>query len=162
MCTVPGDHLFLFVWSTTTTAEVLAGRGQEVQAVVLKCVVCEREQDLESRIILIRLNMDYSDISSLACKCVLLDLQTLAKNLISWSWGDLSVFPLVAIASVLTSQRVRKERRLLCCQVHLSLESHTHRGVLWTPGRSQHTAEGFWGTCKRNASPWMTSPAPCP
>lgn len=32
-----------------------------------------------------------------------MDLQTLAKNLISWSWGDLSVFPLVAMASGLTA-----------------------------------------------------------
>ena len=126
MCTVPGNHLFFFVWSTTTAAEVLAGRRQEVQTVVLKCLVCEREQDLKSRIIL---RLDYSTVTWLACKYVLLNFQTLAKNLISWSWGDLSVFPLVAIASVLTSQCVRKEHRLMWFEMWF-LRSHTHRGVL--------------------------------
>lgn len=79
ICTVPGDHLLLFVRSTATAAQVPAGRGQEVQAVVLKRLVCERKQNLESRAIFVRPNADYRNIY------VQLNLQTLAKNLISWS-----------------------------------------------------------------------------
>lgn len=47
MCTVPGDHFLLFVGSASTAAQVPAGRGEEVQTVVLKRLVGEGEQDLE-------------------------------------------------------------------------------------------------------------------
>lgn len=45
--TVPGDHLLLFVGGTAADAQVLAGRGQEVETVVLKSLICQRKQHLE-------------------------------------------------------------------------------------------------------------------
>lgn len=46
-CSIPGDHLFLFAGSTTTATQVLAGRGQEVEEVVPKGLICQWEQYLE-------------------------------------------------------------------------------------------------------------------
>lgn len=63
ICAVPGHHLLFFVGSTSAAAQVLAGRGQEVQTVVFKRLVCEREQDLEGEAISVRLNLDCSNIS---------------------------------------------------------------------------------------------------
>ena len=47
LCSVPCDHLFLFVGGTATAAQVLAGRGQEVETVVLKGLICQRKQHLQ-------------------------------------------------------------------------------------------------------------------
>lgn len=46
-CAVPGDHLLLFVGGAATAAQALAGRGQEVETVVLKSLVYERKQHLQ-------------------------------------------------------------------------------------------------------------------
>lgn len=46
-CRVPGDHLLLFVGGTATAAQVLVGRGQEVETVVLKGLIRQWEQHLE-------------------------------------------------------------------------------------------------------------------
>ena len=43
---VPCDHLLLLVGGVSTAAQVLAGRGQEVEAVVLKGLVQQGQQNL--------------------------------------------------------------------------------------------------------------------
>lgn len=62
---VPGDHLLLFVGGTATAAQVPAGRGQEVETVVLKSLVCERKQHLERRNVAMRLKSQQSSVNSL-------------------------------------------------------------------------------------------------
>lgn len=86
--TVPGDHLFLFAGSTATAAHVLAGRGQEVETVVLESLIHQGEQHLErkrssydTKTLIKCLKKDNSITSGSVAKSV----QTLAKNLISWS-----------------------------------------------------------------------------
>lgn len=49
IASIPGDHLLLFVGGTATAAQALAGRGQEVETVVLKSLIYQRKQHLEGR-----------------------------------------------------------------------------------------------------------------
>lgn len=44
--TLPGDHLLLLVGGVAAAAQVLVGRGQEVQTVVFEVLVDERKQHL--------------------------------------------------------------------------------------------------------------------
>lgn len=46
---VPGDHLLLFVRGAAAAAQVFAGRGQEVETVVLERLVYERKQHLQQQ-----------------------------------------------------------------------------------------------------------------
>lgn len=46
---LPGDHLLLLVGGVAAAAQVLIGRGEEVEGVVLKVLVDEREEDLKGR-----------------------------------------------------------------------------------------------------------------
>lgn len=83
---VPGDHFFLLVGGIATAAQILIRGGQEVERVVLKVLVNEREEHLKgnkddekpgqvNRIMFERaLHMQY------LCRFL-----TLAKNLISCS-----------------------------------------------------------------------------
>lgn len=43
---IPGDHLFLLVGGIAAAAQVLVGRGQEVEGVILEVLVDEREENL--------------------------------------------------------------------------------------------------------------------
>lgn len=43
---IPGDHLLLLVGGVAAAAQVLVGRGQEVQGVILEVLVDEREENL--------------------------------------------------------------------------------------------------------------------
>ena len=43
---VPGDHFLLLVGGVAAAAQVLVGRGEEVERVVLEVLVDEREEDL--------------------------------------------------------------------------------------------------------------------
>lgn len=43
---IPGDHLFLLVGGVTAAAQVLIGRRQEVEGVILEVLVDEREKNL--------------------------------------------------------------------------------------------------------------------
>lgn len=47
---VPGDHLLLLVGGVTAAAQVLIGRGEEIERVVLEILVDEREENLEEDI----------------------------------------------------------------------------------------------------------------
>lgn len=49
LTTVPGEHLLLFVGGTAAAAQVLAGRGQEVETVVLESLINQRKQHLGRR-----------------------------------------------------------------------------------------------------------------
>ncbi len=87
---LPGDHLLLLVGGVTAAAQVLIGRGEEVERVVLEVLVDEREENLEG-------DIDNDKIRSRSCKVRLKELSlyvqqlclyhalTLAKNLISCS-----------------------------------------------------------------------------
>lgn len=44
--TLPGDHLLLLVGGVAAAAQVLVGRGQEVQTVVFEVLVDERKKHL--------------------------------------------------------------------------------------------------------------------
>lgn len=44
---VPGDHLLLLVGGVAAAAQVLAGRGEEVERVVLEVLVDEGKENLE-------------------------------------------------------------------------------------------------------------------
>lgn len=46
-CSLPGDHLLLFVGGAATAAEGLAGRRQEVETVVLEGLIGQWQQYLE-------------------------------------------------------------------------------------------------------------------
>lgn len=43
---IPGDHLLLLVGGVAAAAQVLVGRGQEVQGVILEVLVDERKENL--------------------------------------------------------------------------------------------------------------------
>lgn len=46
--TVPGDHLLLLVGGVTAAAQVLIGRGEEVETVILEVLVDERKKNLRN------------------------------------------------------------------------------------------------------------------
>lgn len=45
----PGDHLLLLIRGVAAAAQVLTGRRQEVETVVLEVLVYQREEDLKKK-----------------------------------------------------------------------------------------------------------------
>lgn len=45
----PGDHLLLLIRGVAAAAQVLTGRRQEVETVVLEVLVYQREEDLKAK-----------------------------------------------------------------------------------------------------------------
>lgn len=138
---IPGDHLFLLVGGVAAAAQVLVRWGQEVQRVILEVLVDKREKNLR------RVKME-RDVS-LRYTCwrweIISYTLTLAKNLISCSCGERSVFPLAAMASAFKA-RGQKKKNLATDRITLIFFPNENSLVMsypserWTPEQSPHTS----------------------
>lgn len=88
---------------------------------------------------------------------------TLAKNLISCSWGDFSTLPLLTTASGWTQAHTNINRYHTELYIFSNrVLSRTNPDVQWTLERSPSTSGASGGSRKQSVSRWRRSPAPCP
>lgn len=100
---LPCNHLFFFVGGVSTTAQDFGRCGEEVEAVVFKILVYQRQKNLREKTFpgIIISAHHIKDLNRFGTNVGF----TLAKNLISCSCGDFSTRPLLTTASVKTHQQ---------------------------------------------------------
>lgn len=88
--------------------------------------------------------------------------QTLAKNLISCSCGDLLFCPLLAITSETKPTHAMNSQATVRPEDLIQESCFVYRDERWIPAQNPRTSATSWEIYKQIVSPWRRSPVLCP